>query len=92
MTAKEIVDKVLYRGGTYHQIFQAYDPVEYNLLEQGMANNEYELAREFRRRGYTFAKQFDPTFREHFYLVMKQGTSNPNERLCRMAGCSEYEY
>ncbi len=92
MIAKEIVDKILYRGGTYHQIFQAYDPVEYNLLEQGMTNNEYELTREFRWRGYTFAKQFDPTFREYFYLVMKQGTSNPNERLCCMAGYNEYKY
>ena len=90
MTAKEIADKVLYRGGTYHQIFQAYDPVEYNLLEQGMINNEYELTREFRWRGYTFAKQFDPILREYFYLVIKQGTSNPNERLCRMAGYNEY--
>ena len=81
MTIKEIVDKVLYRGGTYHKIFDAYDPEEYKLLEEGMAKDEGALSREFSYRGYTFAKQWDPMFREHFYLVMKRGTSDPNERL-----------
>lgn len=92
MTIKEIVDKVLYRAGTYHKIFEAYDPNEYKLLEEGMAKDEGALTREFSYRGYTFAKQWDPTFREHFYLLMKRGTSDPNERLARMAGYSEYNY
>ena len=92
MTIKEIVDKVLYRGGTYHKIFEAYDPEEYKLLEEGMAENEGALTREFNYRGYTFAKQYDPIFRDHFYLVMKRGTSDPNERLARMAGYDEYNY
>lgn len=92
MTIKEIVDKVLYRAGTYHKIFEAYDPTEYKLLEEGMAKDEGALTREFSYRGYTFAKQWDPTFREHFYLLMKRGTSDPNERLARMAGYSEYNY
>ena len=92
MTIKEIVDKVLYRCGTYSKIFQAYDPVEYNLIEQGMAESETSLTREFSYRGYIFAKQWDPMFREHFYLIMKHGTSDPNERLARMAGYNEYNY
>lgn len=92
MTIKEIVDKVLYRGGTYHKIFEAYDQEEYKLLEEGMAENEGALTREFNYRGYTFAKQYDPTFRDHFYLVMKRGTSDPNEGLARMPGYDEYNY
>lgn len=90
MTTKEIVDKILYRGGTYRKIFEALDTNDYKLLEEGMAEDEGALTREFSYRGYTFVKQWDPTFREHFYLLMKRGTSDPNERLCCMAGYNKY--
>lgn len=82
---KVLVEKIIGRGCTYRKIFEVYDPEEYKLLEESMSENEGALTREFSYRGYIFAKQYDPTFRDHFYLVMKRGTTDPNERMYKLA-------
>lgn len=78
---KALVEKIVSRGGTYHKIMQKYDADLYTEIDETMEKEGFSLTMSLEHKGYTICKSYDPMFREFSYIVQKEFTTDPNERM-----------
>ena len=76
-----LVEKVVGNGCTYRKVMETYDKQLYLEIDGTMNTHDYILLNAFENKGYTITKEYDPVFRDCSYVIRKEFTSDPNEKM-----------